>query len=403
MNTLADLCGVSGLGNGPGGRECNLFNPGVFNPVAATPVYELYQAGSPGYNTEYDNFAPNIGVAWQPNVQSGWLRAILGDPAQATIRGSYGVCLQQRRPVVLHRRLRRQSRQSDHHQPHVDEHAVPAGARRASPGPCCCAIRNGSGRRPAFPPAPVYPMAIDFNSGVNLFHPNFRTPYSRSFSVGLQRALGRHMAVEVRYVGTRLADGTATEELERGQLDEQRLPRRVQARAGQPRRPTSRRGRGNSFAFFGAGHRHVAAADLPGELQRPAAERCRYTPRSTPAPTGRTRRVSSELAVRNPNPAAAANTLFTTAAFRTNLATAGFASNFFVLNPGGQQRRRSRTNGESTQYDSLQMNCAARWSAGWRSTPTTSCAKRYATRLDTLREERPLVRSTAGRAARARR
>ena len=50
--TLADICGVSGPGDGPGGRDCNLFNPGVFNPGAKTPVYELYTAGTAGYNTE---------------------------------------------------------------------------------------------------------------------------------------------------------------------------------------------------------------------------------------------------------------------------------------------------------------------------------------------------------------
>jgi hypothetical protein len=55
-------------------------------------------------------------------------------------------------------------------------------------------------------------MAADFNSGVSLFHPNFKTPHARSSSFGVQRTLGRQMAIEVRYVGTRLVDGTTTEE-----------------------------------------------------------------------------------------------------------------------------------------------------------------------------------------------
>ena len=129
-NTMADLCGISGPGDGPGGRECNLFNPGVFNPGAQAPVYDLYTAGSPGYETEYDNFAPNVGVAWQPNVSEGWLRTLLGDPSQATIRASYGVSYNSDGLGVLPGRLRRQSRQPDHDEPHDDERAIPAGPPR---------------------------------------------------------------------------------------------------------------------------------------------------------------------------------------------------------------------------------------------------------------------------------
>jgi hypothetical protein len=41
---------------------------------------ELYSGGEKGYYTEYDNFAPNVGIAWQPNRQDGLWRKILGDP-----------------------------------------------------------------------------------------------------------------------------------------------------------------------------------------------------------------------------------------------------------------------------------------------------------------------------------
>ena len=29
--------------------------------------------------SDWNNLAPNVGVAWRPNVQDGWLRSILGD------------------------------------------------------------------------------------------------------------------------------------------------------------------------------------------------------------------------------------------------------------------------------------------------------------------------------------
>ena len=55
------------------------------------PQFVQYDKGDPGWNTDWNNLAPNVGVAWRPNVQSGWLRTILGDPEQATLRGGYSV------------------------------------------------------------------------------------------------------------------------------------------------------------------------------------------------------------------------------------------------------------------------------------------------------------------------
>ena len=392
MNTLADLCGISGLGNGPGGRECNLFNPGVFNPGGRTPVYELYQAGNPGYNTEYDNFAPNVGVAWQPNVKDGWLRAVLGDPSMATVRASYGVSY------------------------NSDGLSFYTGVYNSNPGNQITTNRTTTstvfplvppgesfpvllreparlGPSPGIPAAPVYPMAIDFNSGVSLFHPNFRTPFSRSFSVGFQRTLGRQMAVEIRYVGTRLVDGTTTEDwnevnfttngfLAEFQLAQANLLANIAA------------GRGNTFAFFGAGTGTsplpIYLANFNGRPQSDAGTPSFYTGTNW---TNNAR--LAELALRNPNPGGAANTLFSTAAFRTNLATAGYPSNFFVLNPAVSSAS-VRTNGDTTKYDSLQLNLRRALAGGLAVDANYVFAKRFASRLESLREGRTLVRSTAG-------
>ncbi len=95
MSTFADLCGRSGLGSGPGGRGCNFFQPGALNGIS--PQYVQYDSGNPGYDTDWNNFAPNVGGAWRPNVQDGWLRTILGDPEQATIRAGYSVAFTRER------------------------------------------------------------------------------------------------------------------------------------------------------------------------------------------------------------------------------------------------------------------------------------------------------------------
>src|SRR5262249_34058625 len=98
QNNVTDMCGQSGVGPSPAnavnanasGIGCQFGVPGI-NPAngGQIPVYEQYSSGTPGYSTDYNNLAPSVGVAWQPNVQHGWLRNVLGDPALATVRGSY--------------------------------------------------------------------------------------------------------------------------------------------------------------------------------------------------------------------------------------------------------------------------------------------------------------------------
>jgi outer membrane receptor protein involved in Fe transport len=85
--TFNSVCGVSGLGDGSIYDACNFFTPGASGGVV--PEFVQFTSGTSGYTTDWNNFAPNVGVAWRPNVTSGWLRALLGDPEQATIRGGY--------------------------------------------------------------------------------------------------------------------------------------------------------------------------------------------------------------------------------------------------------------------------------------------------------------------------
>ena len=62
-----------------------MFNPGVLNNPNQVPTYVRYEPNNKGYTTDKNNFAPNVGIAWRPNVQEGWLRRILGDPEMATV------------------------------------------------------------------------------------------------------------------------------------------------------------------------------------------------------------------------------------------------------------------------------------------------------------------------------
>ena len=59
--------------------------------------------------------------------------------------------------------------------------------------------------QPAFPESPAYPIAATTANSVNIFpmDRHLKTPRVHSYSVGIQRAIGRDMAFEARYVGNR--------------------------------------------------------------------------------------------------------------------------------------------------------------------------------------------------------
>src|SRR5204862_5731710 len=85
--TMDSLCGRSSLGTGSLYHRCNTLAPGSLN--GGPSQYILLEKGTQGYKTDLNNVAPSVSVAWRPNVQSGFLRPILGDPDQATLRTGY--------------------------------------------------------------------------------------------------------------------------------------------------------------------------------------------------------------------------------------------------------------------------------------------------------------------------
>ena len=275
MSSFADLCGRSGLGDGPGGRGCNLFKPGTL--TGTVPQYVQYDSGNPGYDTDWNNFAPNVGVAWRPNVQGGWLRTLLGDPEQATIRAGYSLAFMRER---------------------MDRFT---GLYSANPGAAINANRTGNQGNLVLPGeswpillsqiGPPRAAGLPRQPGVSADavarqrrrHQHLRSgdpacPYTKSWSVGFQRSLSDDMAVDIRYVGTRLANGWTTENwneinvFENGFLDE------FKAGAGQPARPRRRRLRRRQQPLL------VRVSRRPA----PARRRCRpISPTSARVPAAR--------------------------------------------------------------------------------------------------------------------
>ncbi|MGH7442690.1 MAG: hypothetical protein ACREKE_08470, partial [bacterium] len=71
--------GISGYGN--------LFQPGASS--GAVPSYAL-PTGSL-YNSYKKGFAPSVGLAWTPQISSGWLGSLLGGSGRSVFRAGYSI------------------------------------------------------------------------------------------------------------------------------------------------------------------------------------------------------------------------------------------------------------------------------------------------------------------------
>ena len=181
-------------------QQVQLPQPG--SPRAApSPQYILLEKGTEGYKTDLNNFAPSASIAWRPNVQSGFLRALLGDPDQATFRAGYSEAYDRQgltRFTDLYGGNRGGIDLADAQRQHR------AGAGRANRGRSCC--RRPSRLYPApFNPDPTYPIAVGANraDSLNAFAPDIKIARVRNWTVGFARSISRDMAVEIRYVGNR--------------------------------------------------------------------------------------------------------------------------------------------------------------------------------------------------------
>jgi hypothetical protein len=384
--SLADLCGVSGVGEGPQGRRCNLFQPGAFGNPGAVPQFSQYSPNAPGYNTDWNNFAPNVNVAWRPNVQDGLLRHILGDPEQATVRGGYSIAYNRNGMDEFQNIFGgNPGRSFSGNRNNTIGNLVLAGEswpllyrdkdRLGPPPTCTSATQTG-----CIPFSPSFPQVATTSNNMNIFDPDIQLTYSSSMSLGFQRSLTKDMAFEVRYVGTRNNNGWTTENYnevniyENGFLDEFKL---AQANL----RANIAAGRGNTFAFTGAPGTSplpIYLANINGVATTQAGDPSRYTGTSWTNTT-----LVGRLSVFQPAPNSAASDLFSSATFRTNMLNAGLAVYFGVLNPSVAAAN-IRTSGTFTRYDAVQMDLRRRFSRGLLGSVNYTYAKTSGSNSDSL-------------------
>jgi hypothetical protein len=360
--TLADMCGVSGLGDGSIYNACRFFTPGASG--GKIPEYSQLQSGTNGYNIDWNNVAPNVGVAWRPNVQSGFMRSLLGDPEQATLRGGYSV------------QYERQGFGAFTGVYGGNPGATISLTRSANTGlvapgetwPVLLSQRDRLYPAP-FPETATYPIALQPNRGSSIsgFHPDIQVASARTWTVGFQRALTRDMAMEVRYVGTRGVNQWSTlgynerNLIENGFYDEYlkargNLQAHVAAGCGTTGQPAC------SFAYRGA---NTNTQPLPIYLAylsaRPATDA-----NTVSAYTGTlwtNTGLTADMGKFNPSPTNSAADLDGDVTRRNNAASVGYAANFFVVNPTANGVNVTDS-GAFSDYHALQLEVRRRLSRG---------------------------------------
>jgi hypothetical protein len=354
--SLASVCGVSGIGDGGTYSRCNFFKPGP--PAGSIPVFDQFSRDNSGYHTDWDNIAPNVGVAWRPQVESGWLRTLLGDPEWATVRGGYSVAYERQGFAAFTGVFGPNPGATLTLTRDANTGLVPAGET----WPVLLSQTNRLGPA-AFPASPTYPIAVRANRGddISAFHPDIEIAFARTWTVGFQRALTSNMAIEARYVGTRGVDQWSTlgyneiDILGNGFFNEFKL-----AMANFQANNAAGGSRANSFAYFGPG---TGTSPLPTYLAYLAG---RTDAANTAAYTGTTwtnTGLTGDMGRTNPQPFNSADDLDGDATRRANAAAAGLPANFFVLNPHLDDVNVTDS-GAFSDYHALQIELRRRLSRG---------------------------------------
>jgi hypothetical protein len=349
--TPAQVWGLSGVGN--------IFKPGATGGVATE--FTLFKKGDPAYNTYWKALAPSVGFAWSPGFRTGLLSKLFGQGAQSVFRGGFSIA---------------------YNRPSMGDYG---GFFSANPGASITANRSQSLGNlitntgtdvwpllfsqknrlgaPSFSETPNYPLVPTIDNTARAFDQNFLTPYTMSWTFGLQRELNKNTVIEVRYVANRNLKPLFGPNLNErsytanGFLDEFKL-------AMKNLQWNIANSKGNTFKYQGAGTGTyplpITLAYFSGIAATSAGDATKYTSSNFSSSTW-----VNTLATTNPNPGTYASNLTSDATRRGNAKAAGYAENLFFVNPsvmnGGAY---IYTNGGFNYYDSMQVDLRRRMSKG---------------------------------------
>ena len=177
----------------PDNAVASLLNPaGTYNPIGGN-------AGRRNayYKTDWNNFAPNLGVAWTPNFGGSLGRFLLGEnktvlrAGYSHVYGNDSIITSINNAAVGNAGLARTGLQFAGLNGRLDQGSIPVVPEPTLSGfPRTYLQNNGPG-------------IGNFFGTVFAIDPKLQTPMVKQYSFGIQREFWGNMALEVRYVGSR--------------------------------------------------------------------------------------------------------------------------------------------------------------------------------------------------------
>jgi hypothetical protein len=355
------VMGITGTGSdfvvGSAGRSTgNLFKPGVLE--GSPPVLTLLTANTSSFNTDKNNLAPSLGVAWTVGSDKRFLQKILGKPGDSVIRAGWSMAFQR---------------------PGTGDFTVVYGNNPGLAIDATLSQTNGNlGTLPVLlsssnlAPPPVnltrtYPMAPPSqSSNIYAIDPDIQVPRSQSMMIGIQRAIARTMMVEARYIHTNSwgewtnSDIWEFRNYNEVNVIENNFAKEFRIAQGNLQANIAA-GKGNTFAYTGAAGTvplPILAAFLSGVPAAQSGDSSRYTGTGWTNST-----LLTNMYPLNPNVLSAAGTIRSNATYKANGLTAGLPANFWVANPDVASAF-VETNGRNTKYDGIQLILTRRFSNG---------------------------------------
>ena len=355
---------------GPSGIN-SLFKPGSTGGKP-TLLYE-FKPGTHAYDTDYKSFAPSVGFAWTPKAQGGILGKVLGTSGQTVLRSGFAIAY---------------NRMGMFDYSDAFYASNPGGNIDATRNQNLGNLVTGTGTDvypvlfrdksrlapPPFADSPVWPIKPTISNSINAMEPDIRTPYTMSWTFGVQRELTKDMAIEVRYVATRNLQTYFQRNLneinivENGWTKEFRL-------AQQNLYANMAAGKGKTFAYTGATGTSplpIMLAYLGGKVD--PNNSANYTSAvlgSAQAGFFTTTTYVNYLNNYSPAPASlccstsSSGSLISDATRRANAAAAGLPANLFMVNPDVQSGGSwIYKNGGGNYYDSMVVELRRRLAKG---------------------------------------